>query len=87
MKKSLKIVLISLSVVVMIITLDTLQAKIWNNSPILKVRENLKGGSTGTVNFVDKSILVDTYCYSNGKKKTLFKWEARLYSDEKDGEF
>ena len=81
MKKSLKIVLISLSVVLMIIVLDTLQAKLWNNSPILKIRENL---NTGTKDFVDKGLLVDTYYYSNGKKITLFKWEARLYSDVKD---
>ncbi len=81
MKKSLKIVLISLSVIVFFIVLDTLQAKIWNNSPILKIRENL---NIGTKDFVDKGLLVDTYCYSNGKKITLFKWENRLYSDEKD---
>lgn len=84
MKKSLKIILISLSVVIMIIVLDTLQAKLWNNSPILKIRENLKGGSTGTIDYVDKGILVDTFYYLNGKKITLFKWENRLFSDEKE---
>ncbi len=78
MKKSLKIILIVLGVLALLIIFDTLQAKIFDNSPILKVRENLDNGN---INYIDKGILVDTYYYNTGNKKALFKWEPRLFSE------
>ena len=39
MKKNIKIILIVLSVLVGIILLDTLQAKAFNNKPIIKIVE------------------------------------------------
>ena len=70
MKKSLKITLIVIGVLVGIVVVDTLQAKIFNNSPILKVRENLNGGRTA---YIDKGVFVNHYYCINKEEKTLFK--------------
>ena len=43
MKKSLKITLIVLGILLGIIILDTLQAKVFDNSPIIKLRETYYG--------------------------------------------
>ena len=42
MKKSLKITSIVLGVLVVIVVLDTLQAKVFDNSLIIKIRKNFK---------------------------------------------
>ena len=70
MKKSLKISLIVLGVLVGIIVLDTLQAKIFDNSPILKIRENLDGKST---DYIDKGLFVNYYHCNNNEKVTTWK--------------
>ena len=70
MKKSLKITLIVIGVLVGIVAVDTLQAKIFNNSPILKVRENLNGDRTA---YIDKGVFVNHYYCINKEEKTLFK--------------
>ncbi len=46
MKKGLKTTLIILGVLAVIIVLDTFQAKIFDNSPLLKIREDFNGGNT-----------------------------------------
>ena len=78
MKKNIKIILIVLSVLVGIILLDTLQAKVFNNKPIIKIVEYYDGG-----NFYQKhkGILVDTYVYTDGSQKTYYKWTNRLYDE------
>ncbi len=70
MKKGLKIILIALGVLIGIIVLDTLQAKIFNNSPILKIRENLDGGST---DYIDKGLFVNHYHCNNNENVTTWK--------------
>ena len=70
MKKSLKITLIVLGVLIGIIFLDTLQAKIFNNSPLLKMRDNLDGGS---LDYVDKGLFVNYYHCNNSEKVTAWK--------------
>ena len=70
MKKVLKIILIVLGVLVGIVAFDTLQAKIFNNSPILKIRENLDGGST---DYIDKGLFVNHYHCNNNEKVTTWK--------------
>ncbi len=72
MKKSLKIVIIILVVILAIILIDTLQAKVLNNSPILKITEKY---SDGDVLSKDKGILVYTYSYKDNSKKTVYRWE------------
>ena len=70
MKKGLKITLIILGVLVSIIILDTLQAKIFDNSPLLKIRENLDGG---TLDYIDKGLFVNHYHCNNNEKVTTWK--------------
>ena len=70
MKKSLKITLIVLGVLIGIVALDTLQAKIFNNSPLLKIRDNLDGGS---LDYVDKGLFVNYYHCNNSEKVTTWK--------------
>ena len=69
MKKGLKITLIVLGVLVGIVALDTLQAKIFDNSPLLKIRENLDGGST---DYIDKGIFVNHYHCNNNENVTIW---------------
>ena len=68
MKKGLKISLIVLGVLVGIIAIDTLQAKIFDNSPLLKIRDNLNG-----IGYIDKGILVNHYYCNNNEKVTTWK--------------
>ena len=70
MKKGLKITLIVLGVLVGIVALDTLQAKIFDNSPILKIRDNLDGGS---IDYIDKGIFVNHYHCNNNEDVTTWK--------------
>lgn len=70
MKKCIKSILIVLGIIIGIILIDTLQAKVFNNSPLIKVRENYNGGSTF---YIDKGILVNHYYCSDKEEKTLFK--------------
>ena len=70
MKKYTKITLIIFIVLIGLILLDTIQAKIFNNSPILKIREEYNLGSTY---YIDKGLLVNHYYCKNKEEKTLFK--------------
>ncbi len=61
MKKNLKITLIVLGVLVGIIIFDTLQARLFKNSPIISWKEELGGD-----NYVDKGIIMNTYyCFTS----------------------
>ncbi len=70
MKKSVKITLIVLGVLVSAIVLDTIQAKVFDNSPLLKVRETYYGGSTY---YIDKGIFVNHYHCNNNENVTTWK--------------
>ncbi len=70
MKKSLKITLIVLGVLSSGIALDTIQAKIFDNSPLLRVRENFNDNSTY---YIDKGIFVNHYHCNNNEKVTTWK--------------
>ncbi len=70
MKKSLKITLIVLGVLVSVIALDTIQAKVFNNSPILHIREHIN--KCNKKDYIDKGIIVNHYSCNN-EEKTLFK--------------
>ena len=70
MKKGLKITLIVLGVLVNIVALDTLQAIIFDNSPFLKIRDNLDGG---TIDYIDKGIFVNHYHCNSNEKVTTWK--------------
>lgn len=64
MKKSIKIVVIILCIMLGCIILDTCQAYILKNSPIISHKENLGGD-----NYVARGILVDTYYCSEDEKQ------------------
>lgn len=67
-----RIVLLIIIGILALCLLDTAQAIIFNNSPIIKVREDYNGG---TLYCLDKGLLADSYLYTNGKRVTVFKWE------------
>lgn len=69
MKKK-KIVIISLCSIIGLIFLDFIIALTFNNSPIIKIRDNYNGGSTV---YKDKGIFTNTYKYTDGKTKTVLK--------------
>ena len=56
MKKSIKIILIILSLIVFFILIDTIQAIVLKNSPLISLKENL-----GEKNYIKKGLLVDVY--------------------------
>lgn len=68
--------------------MDTFQAKIFNNSPFLKVVENYKEGN---ILRKDKGILVEAYVFKDGEKVTAYKWEKNFLSvsvePQKDEDF
>ena len=69
MKKK-KIIIITLCSIIGLIFLDFIIALAFNNSPIIKIRDNFNGGSTV---YKDKGIFTNTYKCSNGKTKTVLK--------------
>ncbi len=81
MKKSLKITLIVLGVLLGIVALDTLQAKFFDNSPIIKLRETYYGGE---IYYIDKGLLVNHYHCNNNEKVTTWKgtkFACPIYDD------
>ena len=81
MNKTLKIIIITLVAIVLVILIDTVQALVFNNSPILKIKQHYNGG---TLYCKDVGILVDTYKCVSGKKQTVVKgttYECSFSSD------
>lgn len=73
MKKSLKIILIVIIILISIILLDTLQARIFKNSPILSWEEEQPDGDS----WVDRGILIDTYhCTKERDIQTIY-WKLK----------
>lgn len=66
----MKKVLTFIGSIIAIIILDTIIALHCDTSPLIKIREYYNGGD---LNYVDKGILVDTYCGTNGIKDTTIK--------------
>ena len=72
MKKVIKVILLISVIFIIAILSDTIQAKIFNNRPIIKISEKYNGGN---VDIKDKGIFVYTYNFNDGEKVTVFKWE------------
>ena len=68
MKK--KIIIITLCSIIGLIFLDFIIALLFNNSPIIKIRDCYNVGSTV---YKDKEIFTNTYKCSDGKTKTVLK--------------
>lgn len=73
MKKSLKIILIVIIILISIILLDTLQARIFKNSPIISWKEELADADS----WVDKGILIDTYYCTEEKDIVTVSWKFK----------
>lgn len=72
MKRFIKMFLIIFISLIIVIFVDTIQAKVFNNRPIIKITENY---NVGNVEQKDRGIFVYTYIFSNSTKKTVFRWE------------
>ena len=72
MPKSLKITLIILGALVSIVVLDTIQARLFKNSPIISWQEKLDGDS-----YVAKGILMDTYYCTKDKDTVNMSWHFK----------
>ena len=72
MSKWIKIFLIIFSILIVFILIDTMQAKVFDNRPFLKITENYNDGN---VLKKDKGIFVYTYVFTNGEKVTVYRWE------------
>lgn len=72
MSKPLKFILLTLGVFLTIILIDTIQAKVLNNKPFIKLVEKYHSGDLMRK---DIGLLVDTYnCHIDGQH-TVFKWQ------------
>ena len=72
MKKSIKFTLIVLIILIGIIIIDTLQAKIFDNIPIIKITENYNNEN---ISKKYKGLFVYTYVFANGEIVTVYRWE------------
>lgn len=73
MKKILKSLLITLTIIISIILLDTLQARIFKNSPAISIREFL----LDTDSYVDRGIIIDTYYCTKEKDIVTVSWHYK----------
>ena len=60
-----------MEILLIFLIIDTLQSKLLNNSPLIKITKNIDGS---TVDKLDVGALTKTY-YCKDFKKTIFKWE------------
>lgn len=70
MKKSMKKVFVIIGIIIGIILLDSIQALVFDNSPLIKVRKYYDGGD---LYYKDGGLLVETFCGTNGNKDTVIK--------------
>lgn len=73
MKKYLKIFMIIVGVLIGIVLLDTLQARIFKNSPFISWKENLADDDS----WVDRGILIDTYYCTKEKDIVTVNWKIK----------
>ena len=76
MEKIIKKILIVIAIVIAVILLDTMQALIFNNSPIIHTRR-YREDDIDIIHYVDRGIFADHYVYRDGRSKTLSKWAIR----------
>ena len=70
MKNIFKRIFIVIGIIVGIILLDSIQAMVFDNNPIISIKEYYNGGDK---NYKSKGILVDTLNCTNGIKDTQIK--------------
>ena len=72
LNKYKKYILIAVFSLIFLIIIDISQALIFQNSPVLKIREHFDGG---TLYYKDKGLITYTYNCIGEKRKTVLKWE------------
>ena len=72
LNKYKKYILIAVFSIIILIIIDISQALIFQNSPVLKIREHFDGG---TLYYKDKGLITYTYNCIGEKRKTVLKWE------------
>ena len=73
MKKKIKLILIITGIILSIIILDTIQARILKNSPLISKKEQLPNNAS----WVDKGILMDTYYCIKEKDIVTVSWHFK----------
>ena len=77
MEKIIKKILIVIAIIISVILLDTMQAVVFNNSPIIHTRQYYVG--EGPIYYIDDGIFVRHYAYRDGRSKTIYRWTTILY--------
>lgn len=72
LNKYKKYILIAVFSLIFLIIIDISQALIFQNSPVLKIREHFDGGA---LYYKDKGLITYTYNCIGEKRKTVLKWE------------
>lgn len=67
-----KYILLAVFSIIILIIIDISQALIFQNSPVLKIREHFDGG---ILYYKDKGLITYTYNCIGEKRKTVLKWE------------
>ena len=79
MKKVFKILLIVIVFILAFFTIDIIQARVFDNSPLIKITKNMDGGN---LDQLDVGVFTKTYYCLNGTQKTIFKWEEYTCPEE-----
>ena len=73
MKNMKKIVLVMLLIIIGIVIIDTIQARIFKNSPIISIREELEDSDS----WVDRGIILDTYYCTKERDIVTVTWHFK----------
>ena len=73
MMNTIKNIITIILIIIGIILLDTIQARIFKNSPIISIRESLPDNDS----YVDKGILVNTYYCTEEKDIVTVSWYSK----------
>lgn len=73
MKNIIKIFIITILIITGIILIDTIQARIFKNSPIISWRNSLPDADS----YVDRGILIDTYYCTKEKDIVTVSWHSK----------
>ena len=79
MKIVFKILLIVIVFILAFFTIDIIQARVFDNSPLIKITKNMDGGN---LDQLDVGVFTRTYYCLDGTQKTIFKWEEYTCSEE-----
>lgn len=73
MKKGFKMLFLWIVFLLVFFALDTIQAKVFDNCPLIKITKSMNGSN---LDKLDIGVFTKTYYCSDGTQKTIFNWEA-----------